>query len=60
MPGVGSTPTAKQSAPADSRPATMAASRSGPERRVSRPMTTRTRSSPTSAARVAASSRPTR
>src|SRR6476619_3347087 len=42
-PGVGSTPRSLTSTPADSSPATTAASRNSPERRVSRPTTARSR-----------------
>src|SRR3989442_7234437 len=60
IPGVGSTPTTKQSPPAPSTPAVSADSRRGPERRVSRPITSRTRSTPRSVRSVATSCRPTR
>jgi hypothetical protein len=46
MPGVGSTPTVKTSAPADSAPETSAPSSMGPDWRVSRPTTSRTLDTP--------------
>ncbi|OPZ59093.1 MAG: hypothetical protein BWY88_00844 [Synergistetes bacterium ADurb.Bin520] len=45
-PGVGNTPTVRASAPADMSPAIVAASNMSPERRVSRPTTTRGRDTP--------------
>ena len=53
--GVGSTPSSSTSTPSAAKPATSAASSSGPERRVSRPMTMRGPPSTRAAARPRAS-----